>query len=216
MMAGKLRDCVFWVADNTMAEVFKAFLTRDKFHMSLGCGRFDFDPRQDIFPNAGGNDPGLYVRAHHLVADYALTHKYAVVALDAAWDGSPEPAAIEDHVSNNLAAVWAAGRYRVIVIEPELEAWVLHDNPHVATAFRYNGTSPLRHWLRDNGHWPEPLAKPPDPKAAVEALCRFTRTPRSAAVYAKVVSRITVKTCIDHAFRRLAGTLCEWFPPEAQ
>jgi hypothetical protein len=46
MMAGKLRDCIFWVADNTMAEVFKTFLTREKFHLSLGCGPFEFDPRE--------------------------------------------------------------------------------------------------------------------------------------------------------------------------
>jgi hypothetical protein len=216
MMAGRLRDCVFWVADSTMAEVFKAFLTRDKFHMSLGCGRFEFDPRQDLFPNSGGNDPGLYVRAHQLVASYARTHKYAVVALDAAWNGSPEPALIEDHVSKNLAGVWAAGCYRVIVINPELEAWILHDSPHVVTAFRYIGDAPMRNWLRDNGHWPNGSVKPPDPKRAVEALCRFTRTPRSAAVYGKVVSKVTVKTCVDDAFRRLAGTLCDWFPKEAE
>jgi hypothetical protein len=212
MMPETTRDCVFWVADSTMAEVFKAFLTREKYHLSLGCGRFEFDPREDLFPNAGGNDPGLYVRAHQLVAPYARTHKYAVVALDASWDGSPNPAQIEDHVSKNLAEVWPSGCYRVIVIEPELEAWVLHDSPHVATAFRYSGPSPMRHWLRDNGHWPDGSAKPPDPKTAVEALCRFTRTPRSAAVYGKVVSRITVKNCVDTAFRQLADTLRQWFP----
>jgi hypothetical protein len=215
-MPGELRDCIFWVADSTMAQVFKAFLTRQNFHLSLGCGPFQFDPRQDLFPNAGGNDPGLYVRAHELVANYARSHKYAVIALDAAWDGSPEPDEIESHVSNNLAGVWAAGRYRVIVIDPELEAWVLHDNPHVATAFRYEGNAPMRHWLRDNGHWPDGSVKPPDPKTAVEALCRFTRTRRSAAVYEKVVSKVSVKNCVDQSFRRLADALCEWFPQEAE
>lgn len=215
-MPEELRDCVFWVADSTMEHVFKSFLTRDRFHLSLGCGPFAFDSRQDIFPNAGGYDPGLYLRAHELVANHARSHRHVVVALDAAWEGSPNAAEIEDHVSRNLAGVWEAGRYRVIVIEPELEAWVLHDNPHVATAFRYDGTRPMRHWLRENGHWPDELAKPPDPKAAVEALCRYTRTPRSAAVYGKVVSKVTVRNCVDRAFRRLADTLCEWFPQEAE
>ena len=215
-MPGESRDCVFWVADSTMAHVFKSFLMREMFHQSLGCGPFSFDPGQDLFANAGGNDPGLYVRAHQLVANYARSHKYAVIVLDAAWEGSPDPEAIEDHVSKNLAEVWAAGRYRVIVIDPELEAWILNDSPHVATAFRYDGNLPVRQWLRDKGYWPEGCAKPPDPKSAVEALCRFTRTPRSAAVYGKVVSRVSVRSCVDPAFRQLAGTLSQWFPSEAE
>jgi hypothetical protein len=207
-----MRDCAFWVADSTMAQVFESFLTRDGFHHSLGCGTFAFDPKQDLFPNSGGNDPGLYVRAHALVAPFARTHRRLVVALDSAWDGSPGAEAIETHIAGNVASIWPNGEFCVIVIDPELEAWVLHDNPHVAAAFRYTHTQPLRQWLAANGQWPEDCLKPTDPKAAVEAICRLTRTPRSAAVYRKVVERVSVRNCVDRSFRQLADTLSAWFP----
>lgn len=214
MTVRQLRDCVFWVADNTMAQVFQAFLTRNRFHLSLGCRGFQFDPKEDLFAHSGGNDPGLYVRAHNLVAPFARTHRYAVVALDAAWDGSPGAREIEEYVTANLTAIWPAERVRVIVIDPELESWVVQDSPHVATAFRYDGATPLRTWLCDNGHWPAESIKPPDPKAAIDAVCRLTRTARSGALYGKVVARVSVKNCVDPAFRRLADTLRQWFPPE--
>jgi hypothetical protein len=216
MTTGALRDCVFWVADSTMAQVFQAFLMKNRFHLGLGCRSFRFDPKEDLFAHTGGNDPGLYTRAHQLVAPFARTHRYAVVALDAAWEGSPGSKQIVECVSAKLMPIWPVGRFCVIVIDPELEAWVLQDSPHVAAAFRYDGALPLRHWLRDNGHWPAEAIKPPDPKTAVEAVCRFTRTARSAAVYGKIVSRVSVTRCVDPAFRRLAETLCEWFPSEAE
>jgi hypothetical protein len=207
------RDCVFLLADHTMAEVFKAFLGRTQFHQSLGCGAFTFDPNHDIVVDEAGNDPGVYNRAHLLLEPYQNSYHRAVVVLDAAWEGSPNATAIATGIEENLRGRWE--NYIVVVIDPELEVWIWQDNQHVAEAFRYRGNPPLREWLKQSGDWPEGHTKPTDPKAAVEKVLRYTRTPRSAAVYRKVVSRISVHSCTDPAVRKLVERLRMWFPAEA-
>jgi len=62
---------------------------------------------------------------------------------------------------------WREDRFAVIVINPELEAWIWQDNVHVEKALGYTSPPSLRLWLRDEGLWPDGLEKPPDPKEAV-------------------------------------------------
>ncbi len=210
-MSDAKRDCIFLVADRTMAEVFKGFLEREEFHRSLGCGAFDFDPSQDLIVES--SDPAVFHRAHLLLEPYQRSYRHALVALDAAWGGSPGAAAITAGIEEKLRSRWE--HCAVIVIDPELEAWIWQDSPHVATAFRYRAKRLLREWLRDTGDWPADASKPPDPKAAVEKVLRYTRTPRSAAVYRRIVSRISVRSCGDPAFNKLAETLRRWFSAES-
>ena len=207
------RACVFLVADKTMAAVFKTFLSRDQFHQSLGCGAFSFDPTQDIVTDEAGHDPGVYCRAHLLLEPYQRSHTYAVVVLDTAWEGSPGATVIAAEIENNLGNRWKD--FVVIVIDPELEAWIWQDSQHVEKAFHYKGPPSLREWLQHLGDWPPDLSKPSAPKATVEKVLRHTRTPRSAAVYQNVVKRISVANCTDGAFRKLTEQLQTWFPVEA-
>lgn len=209
------RDCVFLVADLTMGEVIKGFLSRDASHLSLGCRALDFDPLQDVIVDESGHDPGVYNRAHLLLGPYVRTYERAVVVLDAAWEGSPGADAIAAGIAERMRPFWE-DRFAVIVIYPELEVWIWQDSPHVAEAFRYRGPVGLRTWLAETGDWPDGHQKPPDPKAAVERVLRHTRTPRSAAVYRKIACRVSVKGCVDPAFLLLAETLRQWFPEESQ
>ena len=196
-----------------MAEVFRTFLGREQFHQSLGCGAFPFDPDQDMVIDETGNDPGVYRRAHFLLEPYQDSHERAVVVLDTAWKGSPGATAIATEIENNLRNRWED--FAVVVINPELEAWMWQDSQHVEKAFQYEGPPSLREWLQQRGDWPPNHSKPPDPKAAVEKVLKYTETPRSAAVYGNVVKRISVSRCTDAAFRKLAVQLQTWFPVEA-
>lgn len=64
------RDCVFLVADKNMEAMVQGFLLREAFHLSLGCGAFNFDPREDLFVAAGHTDPGLYKKASELTRGF--------------------------------------------------------------------------------------------------------------------------------------------------
>jgi hypothetical protein len=192
-----------------MEQLLGGFFGRTGFHRTLGCGRFDVDPAQDVIV-ASRRDPEVYGLAHELLRPYLSSHARAVVMLDNAWDGSPGADAIRDEVTKRLAGPWA--EHAVIVIDPELETWIWQDNPHVAAAL---GCPPeFRGLLERSGHWPAGLAKPPDPKAALVHLRDRHRADRSKAVFRRLAAKISVKGCVDPAFLQLRDTLRDWFPED--
>ena len=210
-----MRDCVFLLADKNMEGAFTGFFMRDGFHLSLGIQHFTFDRTMDILV-ASGNDPDIYTRAHELLRSYRRTHRFAVVVLDNAWEGSPGVEMIQNTVQENMiSSGWHRRRFEVVVIDPELEAWIWQDSQHVASAFRFTQRSSLRQWLGEQGLWNADAAKPADPKRAVEVTLRTSRLPRSSAIYRQITSRISVQGCTDSAFHRLSDALRRWFPPGA-
>jgi hypothetical protein len=74
--------------DGGMEQVVTGFLGRQRFHRSLGCGPFGFDPREDIIvsPTRDSDD---YLNARELLQPYERSHLRAVAMIDAEWDGSP-------------------------------------------------------------------------------------------------------------------------------
>lgn len=216
-MSNHKRPCVILVADSNMAAAFRGYLTRDQWHRSLGCAPFDFNPDVggDLLVDEGGNDPGVYLRAHELLRPYLNTHERVLVALDCEWDGSPGKQAIVDDVSGRLVSSgWQASAVKVIAIDPELENWLWQDNPLVADALRYRGEPSLRTLLAQQGFWLADEAKPRQPKEAAEWVLRQTRRPRSSAIYEEIARRISIRGCTDTAFMDLNVALREWFPAE--
>ncbi|QDU02410.1 hypothetical protein V6x_21130 [Gimesia chilikensis] len=217
------RPVVFLVADKNMNEVFKAFLERDGFHHQLQCGHFDFNEKQDLFRHPR-NDPGVYNEAHVFLAPYIETHERAVVVLDAAWEGGPKGGAaeIKSHIEEQLAKAWE--KFKVIVIEPELEnwMWITQEQPDrsvavhqlVAESFKYRADQPLKEFLQEDDNWRDDTNKPRPPKEAVERVLRLTNTPRSSALYRKIVRSASVARCQDESFLELVEVLRDWFPPE--
>src|SRR4051794_14518702 len=180
-MNGTKRPCVILVADSNMAAVFRGYLSRDQVHLSLTCSPFEFntDVGKDLLVDEGGNDPGVFTRAHELLRPYHHSHERAIVALDCEWNGSPGKQAIVDGITQNLVASgWYEDMVKVIAIEPELENWLWQDNPLVAEALRYRGNPVLRDLLQHEGFWPAGQSKPTRPKEAAEWVLRQTRRPR--------------------------------------
>lgn len=208
-----MRDCIFLVADKNMEGMLKGFLTREAFHLSLGCRAFDFDSRQDLLVAHGQNDPGLYTRASEFLQPYAKSHSHAVVMVDADWDGSPGREAISQRLEDHLtSAGWANGRGCGVVIDPELENWIWQDNPRICSALGFIGTfADLRTKLENNGFWRPMAPKPHRPKEAVEWVFRQTQKRRSSAIYQQLAMQVSLKGCTDGAFQSLRNALVRWF-----
>lgn len=216
-MSSHKRPCVILVADSNMAAVFRGYFGRDQWHRSLGCAPFEFDAEsgQDLLVDEGGNDPGVYSRAHELLRPYQHSHQRALVALDCEWGGSPgQSKIVADITANLVASGWREKAVKVIAIEPELENWLWQDNPRVAEALHYRGEPALRELLAQRGRWPAGQAKPSRPKETAEWVLRQTRRPRSSAIYEELAGRISIKGCSDAAFLELHATLQAWFPSE--
>lgn len=204
------RDVVFLVADGSMEQMLRGFFGRPNFHRSLGCGRFTVDPGQDLIV-ASRRDSEVFGQAHELLRPYLTSHARAIAMLDNAWDGSPGTDAIKEQVTKRLAESWDESA--VIVIDPELEAWVWQDNPNVPTALGAPADS--RRLLDAAGHWPNGQPKPQDPKETLEYLRARHGADRSKAVFRRVAERVSVRGCIDPAFLHLRDTLRDWFPEDS-
>lgn len=202
------RDVVFLVADAAMEQMLRGFLGRQQAHRSLGCGPFEFSPARNVdLLVAPTKDPGVYSTARELLRPYERSHQRAVAMLDVAWEGSPGADAIRRHVGDELSDAW--DQFAVIAIEPELEAWVWQDNPHVARALKC--CPDFRTVLQRADLWPDGSPKPPDPKAALEFLRRRHRADPSNAAFCRLAEQISVKGCVDPAFVQLRDTLRAWF-----
>lgn len=202
-----MRECVFLVADETIAAMVRGFLGRDQFHQSLGCGQFDFDQRQDIIVDPN-RDSGVYTRGFELLVPYATTHRRAVVILDAEW-GKPTAQQIREKIEQDLRADWEESL--VIVLEPEVEVWIWQDNAHVCKALGVADYAALRAELERLQLWKADEPKPFRPKEAVEHTLRLARIPRSSAIYGAIASRASTKHCVDESFGRLRDGLAGWF-----
>jgi hypothetical protein len=204
------RDIIFFLADGGMEKVITAFLTADQFHRKLGCGPFMFDPGLDIIV-CPTHDPGTWKMAREFLQPFERTRRHAVVVIDNDWTGSPGVEAIREDISKTLRDSWA--EFAVIVIDPELEAWVMSENAHLARLFR--APENYREILqRETEWWPEEKAKPTRPKEALKYLKMHHNTRATYADFGRLVCAMSVKNCIDLAFNELRDTLRAWFPEQ--
>lgn len=215
-----MRDCVFFTADSTMKQALLGFMTRnDRFaHYNLGTAPFAFDPNEDLFSSAT-MDPGTYTTGEELMRPFQKTHRHAVLMLDAQWDGSPGAAAIRTDLSNRILVTgWPADAFKVIVIEPQLEAWIWQRNQRLATALKFGSVAEMVKAVHDaKVDWPNGQAKPSRPKEALEAVAtRKRKIGYSSALHRAITTTISLAGCRDNAFLELRQTLQRWFSLEIQ
>lgn len=209
-----------------MQATFSAFLSLEQKAQKLGCGPFRFNAETDLI--TAGNDPAVYRRGHELLRRYLKTHRYAVVALDFAFEHRLSQVELMAEISRNVQSVgWDVARFAVVLIVPELEQWFWQDPPTVQQEILQADLSPneradqlpLRELLRSETDaagslWPEGSAKPRDPKAAVQrAVIALRRRASAPAIFGEVFRRVSVQRCQDPAFMTLRSALQTWFPP---
>lgn len=78
-----------------------------------------------------------------------------------------------DIAAKMLSAGWTEARFRVVVVEPMLEAWLWMDNDNVAHAFGVKAYSALRAKLIQEHLWEagQPKPKPAELKRACSRAC---------------------------------------------
>jgi hypothetical protein len=159
-------------------------------------------------------DPGCYQEAPDVLRPFVTLAQRALVVFDREGSGQEErdARAIAADLRARLARSGWDQRAAVIVIDPELEAWVWSDSPHVKATLGWTDRrlSP-RQWLAARGEWPAERAKPPRPKECLEAVLRKTTRRFSSAIFAELAGRVSLEHCVDPAFRELGETLREWF-----
>lgn len=202
------RDLVCLVADKDMEQSVMALLKR---HQALGIRELDFEVH--VHPE---RDPGCLVHSVDLLRSFLNRASFVMVIFDHEGCGQEKTSRenIEVKLTKDLSVSGWNDRVAVIVIDPELEAWVWNRSPHVSTALGWKDkSSDLRTWLETKGWVESSEVKPTRPKEAMESALRLTRKPRSSAIYRKLAETVSMKSCVDPAFGKFKSTLQSWFPP---
>ncbi len=199
------RDLVLLVADKSIAQATAGLLQRTH---ALGMRRIDYAIRVHQ-----QRDPGCRVDAAAFLRPFASRFEHALVLFDRDGCGSRAPRReIEEGVESELRRNGWGDRARVVVIDPELEAWVWTPSRGLASELGWDGRfAALREWLSENGHWPTEAAKPPNPKRAMEAAMQARRRPKSASTFRRLAEVLRFQECSDDAFQKLKAVLAEWF-----
>lgn len=204
------KDLVLLVADLDAENSLRGILGR---WQALGIRQLTEGRDYDVHRHPE-RDPGCRGDAHNFLQGFVNTHRHALVVFDhdgCGWEGRTA-AEIETDVENRLGAAGWRGRCATIVIEPELEAWVWSDSPHVDLQLGWQGRSPrLREWLVSRQLIGSGEAKPTDPKTAMRQAMRQAGKPPSPRVFSALAESVGLARCQDRAFGRLRQTLAQWF-----
>jgi len=201
------KDLVVLVADSNIEFAIKGLLSR---HNALGIRAI----QHEIYRHPE-HDPGRLRKAADFLKPFTGDYAHALVLLDRDGCGMDHLSRqeLEQQVETRLVKGSWGNRAAAIVIDPELEAWVWSDSPHVSSILGWGDdqTSDLQTWLHEQGFLQEGSQKPAKPKEAVERVLYFVRKPRSSAIYEELATKVSMRRCTDPAFGKLKDTLKAWF-----
>ncbi len=206
MTGGTSRDLVVLAADKHTEFSIKGILARPE---SLRIAPVDCE----IFVHPE-HDPGCLHKSPQFLRPYQPTHRHALVVFDREGCGCEDCSRqeLEAQIESALSRSGWEQRAAAVVIEPELEAWVWSESPHVDRVLGWSeDLLELRAWLQDQG-FVFRGQKADRPKEAMEAVLRRARKARSSAVFQELATRVSFERCADPAFLKLREVLSRWFP----
>ncbi len=159
-------------------------------------------------------DPGVYRNADVYLRVALRTHAHALVLMDRVGSGKEEKSRqqLETELEQALSRSGWKDQAAAVVLDPELEAWVWSDSPHVDREMGwFEQQKGLRSWLTDQGFLERGSLKPAKPKEAMEAALKAVRKPRSSAIYQALAEKVGLTKCQDPAFLKLKEILKAWF-----
>lgn len=206
MIPGKPKPLIIVTADKDAEYAIQELVRRPA---ALGIRPIDFDcfrhPRRDN---------GVLNEVHDFLRPF-LQWEYALVILDREGCGhEDEPRdVLEKAVEDRLSANGWPGRSRVVVLDPELEAWIWDGSYQVNRILNWpGGAESLKRWIGEQGFVGGGEFKPARPKEALDSALRHRGIRHSSALFRDLAKEFKFENCRDRAFQRLVSTLRGWFP----
>ena len=203
------KNLIVLAADSQMQGTIRVLLAERQ--QALGIPDLAFDVR--AHPN---RDSGCRTASASALNPLRRDYQKAIVIFDLHGSGAGNLTApeLEVQVERQLTASgWSPNDVAAVVIAPELEAWVFGASlRHLQNVVRWSEPRQMREWLVSREFLPADAVKPPDPKAAFEALLSLQRIRRSGRLFADLARTVSVDRCQDRAFRKFRTTLQRWFP----
>lgn len=201
-----MKDLIVLVADSQQKMVIETLL--EKRYQSLKIRQLKKGENFDVFshPNL---DPGVYYEGANFLSGFVNKYKYALVILDAEWEGTPGKEQIKNKIQQELNKQEWNNKSYTIVIDPELEIWVWSSSPEV-----YNILGQSEEQVRQLGEqkkfWIGNTIKPQSPKDLMNSVLRQAGKRPSAAIFKSITEKVSLKRCEDTAFIELKEKLQQW------
>jgi hypothetical protein len=205
---GGQKDLVVLVADGTMEFALTGILNRPE---SIGVRPISYQLYVHLH-----HDPGCLRESHDFLRPFTGQFHRALVVFDKDGCGREDCSReqLEAEVYSRLSECGWGERAAALVIDPEIEAWVWSDSPHVETILGWQVQSQsLSSWLKDRGYLDARSVKPQKPKEAMKEALRLAKKPFSSAIHRELAEKVSFERCQDVAFLRLKSILRQWFPP---
>lgn len=205
-----MKKLIVLSADLDIQNAIQGLLMR---HESLGFSPLSLKDDVDFIRHPN-HDSGCYINAAEYLRYAVRKYGHALVLFDR--EGCGKDHEIVDDLSTKVEedmklAGWTDPA--VIVLDPELEAWVWSCSPKVDEELGWKGASPpLRQWLKMAGFLEEGTVKPLRPKEALEAALRKVQKPRSARIYLNLARQVGLSRCNDRSFEKFRQVMTRWFP----
>jgi hypothetical protein len=200
------QDLIILAADTDAEFALEGVLSRPE---RLGIRSLRYKIDQHPMRDGGCRSQGVsYLRA------FRKQFKHSLLIFDHEGCGAEgeSAGAIETRMEAEMDKAGWAGQSAVIVIEPELDAWVWSDSPHVSDILGWKTQSQDLHaWLESEGWIEQKGIKPHRPKEALDAVLRKVRKPHTAALYRDLAENVSLQGCTDRAFAKLRSILLRWF-----
>jgi len=209
------RDLFVVVADLDAENTIKTLLVDRQPALGINLAFSPERPPNGDLLRWKGRDSGCHKDAIDLLRRPQCTHRHGLLIFDHHGCGAERKSRVD--VERNLevklhANGWAVGDVAVIVIEPELEAWVWSSSPRVADLLGWqDDRDRLRPFLAEANLWSAESLKPIDPKKAMATALKEKQKPLGARLFSDLASRVAVAQCQDAAFRKFNETLKRWF-----
>lgn len=203
-----MNDLIILVADKDAEFTVKGLLTR-YYALSIR----NITPTTSIFTHEN-RDNGCYTGAHEFLRSFSSRYSHALVIFDHHGSGHENISRtdVEQEVEERLSRNGWENRAAAIVIEPELEAWVWTQSPHVEDVLGWRGRDmALYSWLRNEGYINDTTQKPSDPKSVLRQALRITTKRSSPSIFFDLAQKVSFAQCQDLAFCKFRDTLQQWF-----
>ena len=201
-----MTDLVILAADKDMEHAVLGLLSRPP---ALGIRAISYD----VFVHPE-HDPGCALRGVTFLSNFAEQYRHGLLLFDHEGSGreSASVRELRESLNEEFANSAWGDRAKAIVLDPELEAWVWSDSPHVDDVTGWRRRQPgLRRWLVEAGWTAEPVGKPARPKEAFQSALRVARTARSSSLYRRLAESVSVERCTDSSFQEFKNILQYWF-----
>lgn len=200
------KDLIVLVPDKTIETTIQTLLITRQRSLQIKNIQFDIISHPD-------HDPGCFLSGHELLKNLSQEYDYALIVFDRDGCGSSDSRLIiEENVLGRLEANSWKNRSDVIVIDPEIEAWVWSNSPNVQTCLGWNELISIKDWINSEDLWPLNAVKPTNPKLCYEKVLKKTLKPRSPSIFKNLAQSVGIERCIDPAFIKFKALLIKWFP----